>query len=88
MELLRNRLHQYQAIYSQRILFKVHTDPVSSPGKSKAAPLFAEIENVFTRFKYHLRYGTLGFPATTEVVLSTKVIQYGLVDRQPDAAAA
>ena len=78
----------YQEGESHKILFKGHTDPVSSPGKSKAAALFAETLVVFTGFKCHLRYGTSGFPAITTVLLSTKVVQYGLFNRHPASAAA
>ena len=81
------KLHRSRG-WSQTILFKGHTNPVSSPGKSKAAALFAETLVVFTGFKYHLRYGTSGFPAITAELLSTKVVQYGLVNRHPASATA
>jgi hypothetical protein len=41
---------------------------------------------VFAGFKYHLKKDTL--PGATEVVVSTKVIQYGVPDKQPISAAA
>ena len=60
---------------------------LSRPGKLKAAALFACVVRL-TGFKYHFKYGTLLSPTTTAVLLSTKVIQYGLVDKQPVAATA
>ena len=60
---------------------------LSRPGKLKAAALFACVVRL-TGFKYHFKYGTSVSPTLIALLLSTKVIQYGVVDRHPVAATA